>query len=248
MLRRAIRKIFGGRHRRSRDPFLVTRRLVQAASPMIFDVGAHVGETAARYRALFPEASIHCFEPFPESFDRLSAAVRGDARTTAHRVAVADSTGTAKLRVNRASVTNSLLASDGRAAQYWGAGLLETETEVTVDTLTLDDFCRRHGIDRVDVLKIDVQGAEYAVLAGARTLLDRNAVDLLYLEMIMAPTYVGQRKYHDYLTSLDACGYVLFDLFNFTRRDGRLIQADGIFVSTTFLERYEAERQRDRAT
>jgi FkbM family methyltransferase len=213
---------------------------------VIFDVGAHVGETAMRYRALFPGALIHSFEPFPPSYEKLAAAFRADARVVPHNVAVAEATGTAKLRVNRASVTNSLLESDRRGDDYWGANLLDTEGEVTVATLALDDFCREQRIDHVDVLKIDVQGAEYAVLAGARGLLERHAVDLIYLEMIMAPSYVGQRKYHYYMTSLDALGYELFDLFNLGRRDGRLIQSDGIFVASEFLARYETERRRER--
>jgi FkbM family methyltransferase len=250
LVKRAVRKLLArtrwGRDRKRRDPFLVTQSLVRSPAPVIFDVGAHVGETAARYRALFPSATIHSFEPSPASFERLAAAFAGDERVKVHAAAVSDATGTAKLHVNRAAVTNSLLASDGRAENYWGAGLVDTEREVTVATLAIDDFCRDRRIEHVDVLKIDVQGAEYAVLAGANGLLARHAIDLIYMEMIMAPHYVGQRKYHDYFASLDALGYQLFDLFNFGRRDGRLIQTDGVFLASPFLERYEAERRRER--
>jgi FkbM family methyltransferase len=200
------------------------------------------------YRALFPGAVIHSFEPFPPSYDQLATALRADTRLVPHNVAVAETTGTARFRVNRASVTNSLLESDRRGDDYWGANLLDKEAEITVKTLALDDFCREQRIEHVDVLKIDVQGAEYAVLAGARGLLERQAVDLIYLEMIMAPSYVGQRKYHYYLTSLDALGYELFDLFNLGRRDGRLIQSDGIFVASPVLDRYEAARRAERGT
>lgn len=251
LVRRTVRKLLArtrwGRDRRSRDPFFVTQRLVTTPAPLIFDVGAHVGETAARYRTLFPGALIHSFEPFPPSYEKLSAAFGADRRVVPHNVAVAEATGTAKLRVNRASVTNSLLESDRRGDDYWGANLLDTEGEVTVDTVALDDFCREQRIEHVDVLKIDVQGAEHAVLSGARGLLERHAVDLIYLEMIMAPSYVGQRKYHYYMSSLDALGYELFDLFNLGRRDGRLIQSDGIFVASEFLARYETEKRRERS-
>ena len=251
LVRRTVRKLLArtrwGRERKSRDPFYVTQKLVTNPAPVIFDVGAHVGETAARYRALFPGALIHSFEPFPQSYGSLVAAFRADPRVVPHNVAVAETTGAAKLRVNRASVTNSLLESDRRGEDYWGKNLLDTEGELSVKTLALDDFCREQRIEHVDVLKIDVQGAEYAVLAGARGLLERHAVDLIYLEMIMAPSYVGQRKYHYYLTSLDALGYELFDLFNLGRRNGRLIQSDGIFVASEVLDRYEAEQRRKRA-
>jgi FkbM family methyltransferase len=249
-VKRAVRGGLGrtrwARERRRKDPFLVTQSLIRRPAPTIFDVGAHVGETASRYRALFPDALIHSFEPSPTSAERLAAAFRDDDRVTVHAAAVSDATGVAKLHVNRAAVTNSLLASDARAANYWGSGLVDTQSEVAVATVSLDDFCRERRIERVDVLKIDVQGAEYAVLAGAKELLARHAIDLIYMEMIMAPHYVGQRKYHHYLTSLDALGYQLFDLFNLGRRDGRLIQSDGIFLASGFLERYEAERQQER--
>jgi FkbM family methyltransferase len=250
LLRRAVNGLLAntpiGRYKRSRDSFLVTRELVRNDAPIVFDVGAHVGQTAARYRTLFPHALIHCFEPFPASFRALADAFRGDDRVVPHPFAISDAAGSAQLKINRSSQTNSLLRSDERASHYWGTGLLETDGEVTVETHALDDFCHANRIGHIDVLKIDVQGSEYAVLAGARDLLQRAAIDLLYLEMIVAPTYVGQRKLHEYLASLDALGYPLFDLFNLARRDGRLIQADGIFVSTTFLERHELERRRER--
>jgi FkbM family methyltransferase len=246
VVRRAVRKLLArtrwAREKRRKDPFLVTRSLIEAPAPVIFDVGAHVGETALRYRSLFPTASIHCFEPFPASFERLSDALRADERVVPHCVAVSDTTGTAKLHVNRASVTNSLLTSDRRADNYWGPGLLDTQGELSVATVTLDDFCAKGGIRHVDVLKIDAQGSEYAVLAGARNLLERKAIDLLYVEILIAPSYVGQRKYHYYLTSLDTLGYELFDLFNLGHHDSRLTQTDAIFVTSELLARYEGRQ------
>src|SRR5215813_3127897 len=112
LFRRTVRKLLThtrwGRQRKSRDPFFVTQKLIQAPAPVIFDVGAHVGETAAHYRSLFPGALIHSFEPFPGSFAKLSAAFGADPRVVPHNAAVSDKTGTATFRVNRASVTNSL--------------------------------------------------------------------------------------------------------------------------------------------
>jgi len=170
LVRRTVRKLLArtrwGRERKSKDPFFVTQQLIRTPTPTIFDVGAHVGETAARYRALFPQALIHCFDPYPPSFQSLAATYRGDERIVLHPAAVADSTGTAKLQVNRASVTNSLLASDQRGDHYWGSGLFDTEGEVTVKTLALDDFCKDQGIEHVDVLKMDVQGAEYSSISS----------------------------------------------------------------------------------
>lgn len=237
-LRAALRR-FGGRRRRTLDPYLATRELVDAAAPVIFDVGANVGATARRYRELYPRAEIHCFEPYPESFAKLSAALSDDARVSLHPVALSSAPGNAVLNVNRSAETNSLLPSDPRAAQYWGEGLLETERALEVPLQTLDGFCAERAIARVDVLKLDVQGAEYSVLEGADALLSARRIGVIYTEVIVAPTYVGQRRLVDYLALTSAKGYELFDLYNPTRRNGRLIQSDILFVSDDLLARYE---------
>jgi len=239
-LRAALRRF--GRRRKELDPYLATRELVTADAPVIFDVGANVGATARRYRALYPRATIHCFEPYPPSFAQLSAALAGDGLVSLHPTALSSAAGRAVLNVNRSAETNSLLPSDRRAAQYWGEGLLETQSEVEVPLQTLDGFCAESSIARIDVLKIDVQGAEYSVLEGADTLLAAARIGVIYMEVIIAPTYVGQRRLVDYLALASGKGYELFDFYNPTRRDGRLIQSDVIFVSAEVLERYEREK------
>jgi len=240
LLKRAAQKV-GFEITRTRiavlDPFAVMRRLVTEQKPVIFDVGAHVGQTALRFRSLFPDAIIHCFEPYPASFDLLSASVAGDALVKRHSVALSDSAGSAKLNANRFEQTNSLLPSDQRASYYWGPNLLDTEAQIEVATQTIDGFCRQHAIDHINILKLDVQGAEFAVLTGALDMLTRQSIDIVYMEMITAPTYVGQRKLHEYLAFFDSHNYELFDFYNPVRQEGLLIQTDNIMVSARFLNR-----------
>jgi FkbM family methyltransferase len=248
---RALAHALGLRaQRRDAEAFAAQRRLVRADAPVIFDVGAHLGQTALRYRALFPRATIHCFEPFPESFAALSRALAPDAGVHAHRLALGSAAGHGTLNVNRSSATNSLLRSDERAAGYWGRDLLDTQTTIEVPLATLDAFCAERSIAHVDLLKLDVQGAELAVLEGAAALLRTQAIDVVYMEMIVAPTYVGQHDLHDYLGLFRAHGYVLFDFYNPVRTHGRLLQTDNLFVAEPFLAAYErdcrsAEPRRD---
>lgn len=239
-----IAKSFGFEIRRTSTPqgsgpYQVMRHLVRKPEPVIFDVGAYIGHAAAQFRDQFPKARIHCFEPFPPSFELLAAAFREDAHIACHRLALADRSSVSKFQVNQSAVTNSLLTSDGRGAHYWGSDLLEKKEELEVETDTIDRFCEQQGISHIDILKLDVQGAEYSVLEGARRMLQDEHIDLIYMEMIMAPTYVGQRKYHEYLALFDALGYELFDIYNPCRKDGRLIQSDQIIVRSGFLTQYE---------
>lgn len=64
---------------------------------------------------------------------------------------------------------------------------------------TINQFCVVYGIDRFNILKLDVQVAEYAVLEGATELLVCSRIGLIYIELILCPTYEGQMQLHDYL-------------------------------------------------
>ncbi|HUF71724.1 MAG TPA: FkbM family methyltransferase [Gammaproteobacteria bacterium] len=225
---------------RSRDPFVISRELVGSGANLIVDVGAHVGLAAKRYRELFPDATIHCFEPFPESFEQLERAAAGLAPIELHAVALAAAAGEARFSVNRNSATNSLLASDAHAEVYWRGDMPKTVGTLSVATRTLDDFVAEHSIPRIDVLKLDAQGGEYDILLGARDTLGRQAVALVYMELITAPTYVGQHRIREYLELFDDSGYELFDVYNLGRSQGRLLQTDIIVVSPKTLAQYEA--------
>lgn len=218
----------------SPDPFFVQSQLIRASEPVIFDVGAHVGITAKTYRRLFPTAAIYCFEPFAQSFEKLSRKMEGDAHSHIHKVALSDKKGKGVLNSNLSSATNSLLPTDKRGALYWGEGLLDTKDEVEVTTTTIDAFCHENDITKIDILKMDVQGAEYSVLMGAKDMLARQRVSLIYTELIICPSYAGQHKLQEYLVLLDSLGYDFYDLYNPVRRNHQLIQADLVFLSTSF--------------
>jgi FkbM family methyltransferase len=139
------------------------------------DVGANVGAyTLLLGQWVRPGGRVFAFEPAPEAFGGLSAHVRlnglGDG-VTCVRAAASSSTGTATLAVDGLSGANRLDASAGGER---------------VDTVTLDDFCRREGI-RPSFIKIDVEGAELDVLRGARETI-REGGDGLALFVEMHPT------------------------------------------------------------
>ena len=167
--------------------------MVSRDDATIFDVGAHFGAVSKIYQSLFPSATLHAFEPSPEAFDLFQRNSDGDQRHHAHRIALSDNNGIAEFSLNHASATNSLLPTDKNAPENWKS-FVETENRVAVPTQTLDSFCKQHHLDRVDILKLDVQGAEGKVLAGASDLFQRQAIKAVYLEMIVASTYVGQSR------------------------------------------------------
>ena len=214
------------------DPFRQQRILLNGISePTVFDVGANKGQIVEKYRCAFPRAKIYAFEPFPEVYRELAGNVSGDKKTFPCKLALGSSPAKKALRVNASSPTNSLLDTEDSAASYWGEGLMETTGTVDVDIATIDEFCRDRKIKNIDVLKIDTQGTELEVLKGAAGMLSAGRIQLIYTEMIVAPSYKGQGKPHELMGFLDSVGYDLSGLYNlWSHNDGRLLQMDAIFV------------------
>jgi FkbM family methyltransferase len=235
MLKGAINRtlgLFGYRIGRSNeDPFEVQRQLIRRQSPMIFDIGANVGLVTQHYRSLFPTAIIHSFEPFTESYLSLEHRCSDDPNIFPHQHAICENVSKRTLYSNRSAATNSLLPTDSRSDALWGQGVLDTESLVQVESTTIDSFCAENNIPTIDILKMDIQGAELRALQGAEKLLSRQAIALIYMEIIIGETYSGQPKFLDYIQRLDSCGYELFDLYNPLRKDMRLIQTDALFIN-----------------
>lgn len=214
----------------------VQAKLVPAAT-VIFDVGASVGNTVRQYRAAFPAARIYAFEPFPASYATLAAAASGDRNVQPMNVALSDEEGQTTFHCNTSPLTNSLLPNDERGVGTWGEGVAP-RFETVVPVTTLDAFCAKARIDRIDILKIDVQGAETRVLRGARGMLGGGCVGCVFIEILIAPTYRGQASEHEIFQSLCEFGFRLHDVCGLLYGvDGSLGQFDAVFVHRDAVDR-----------
>ena len=219
--------------------FEVQRQLIRRESPMIFDIGANIGIVTQQYRSLFPTAIIHAFEPFTESYLSLEHLCSRDGKIIPHQIAICENTNKQTLYSNRSAPTNSLLSKDSRSDALWGQGLLDSNSLVEIKSTTIDCFCTHNNIRTIDILKMDIQGAELRALKGAEETLSRQAISLIYLEIIIGETYIGQPKFLEYIQRLDSHGYELFDFYNPVRRYMRLIQTDAIFINKDLKEAWE---------
>jgi FkbM family methyltransferase len=214
-----------------RDPF-EDQAAIRPDARVIVDGGANLGETAAHYLALFPGATVYSFEPTPESFAKLGRRADDDPRIVPLRMALADRAGSRKFFRNAADVTNSLLPPHADAGELVGDELIAPVSEIDVEATTLDDFCGERGLGAIDVLKLDLQGAELMALRGAAGLLARGAIGLVYAEILFAPSYEDQPCFgeiHDYLAGHDYALYHLYGLL--PGANGLLVAGDGLWVS-----------------
>lgn len=144
---------------------------------VIFDVGANCGQSAIRFSDAFSNATILSFEPFSDSFRALSAVARkiGHAKVIPYNFALSDHDGEAQFRVFPDGAKNTLIAE-------LSDSMRGGETIIAVKTHTLDSFCKDENIGNIDLLKIDVEGAELQVLRGAADKLSREQVSFVYAE------------------------------------------------------------------
>lgn len=201
---------------------------------VIFDVGAHEGETYVDLRRRFPTASIYCFEPYTAAFKTLAARLAADPAARAFRLALGDRNGPATLHCHRRSHWNSLLPDAPTLAALVPAELVTRVGDELCEVQRLDDFCALHAVTRIDLLKLDVQGFELRVLAGSRALLQGHRIRMIYTEVAFAPYYDGQCFFRDLLDFLDPLGYRLVALYYLDHGrapNGLLRWCDALFLA-----------------
>jgi FkbM family methyltransferase len=151
------------------------------AGDVVLDVGANVGlYTLVASRLVGDLGLVHAFEPAPATADVLQHNLDLNAirNVVVHRTAVASSSGRATLRL-------PVPGEPGLATIVGGAGTVVAE----VSTLRLDEFLRAHSLESVALLKVDVEGAELAVLEGAGELLG-DSIRCILFEVLNGSTEV----------------------------------------------------------
>lgn len=149
----------------------------------VFDVGANVGELTLLFsRFVGAGGGVHAFEPGGASFERLST-VCGAAslrNVRLNRLALAEAEGTVRLHVYDDDYL-SWTTRATRPLEDYGINVKPRATE-DVPATTVDLYCEQHGVEVIDLLKVDVEGAEFQVLLGARRMLRERRVRLLTFE------------------------------------------------------------------
>jgi FkbM family methyltransferase len=132
-------------------------------SSICFDVGANIGYYSLLFASLSPQGAVHSFEPVPLNYHVLCAnsLINRFSNLNANLCAVGDREGRAEFVVSTDSAYSSLVDTGRKPAA----------NRIAVCMTTLDAYCQRHEIARIDILKVDVEGAEGKVLWGAEQVL-----------------------------------------------------------------------------
>ncbi len=223
------------------DSELNEQKLVRKAvkgKMTVFDVGAHLGEYTKLFSLLVgSKGRVYAFEPTPGSSKELACSLQELNCSNVTLIGKAVYSENRKVVINEFPEKYSAWNSIGRPRMVDPEDkyrLVTIVNSVEVEAVTLDSFCQRHNISRIDYLKIDVEGAEIEALRGASGLLECRAVRYLQFE-------ISEKM----LQGLNTDARVVFDFLKSKGYECHRIDRDGIVGdivtdSNSFYENYIA--------
>lgn len=232
LARRGFRRL--GLHVQRYSPATARDALMQALIAhqrvdLVLDVGANAGQYALALRDSGYRGQIVSFEPLSDAWTRCAARAASDPRwTLAPRMALGASDGQVEIHVAKNSASSSLLPM--REIHRLAAPESEYIGVEKVDLRRLDRVAADAvGAAARTLLKIDTQGYEMEVLAGASGILDR--VHGVQVEISLTPLYDNSPSMVDVLRMLEARGFTPFAILPefVDPRTGRMLQVEGVF-------------------
>src|SRR5690554_605351 len=196
---------------------------------LLLDVGANTGQYASRIRRMGYVGQIVSFEPLREAYEKLENRCINDASWTCRDFALGDIEGETDIHVSGNSVSSSILQMLPEHEKYAPASrIIDCETIHIKRLDALPDWVQwkyKRGI----WLKVDVQGYEGQVLAGAENCL--SDVAAIQLELSLRPLYSQQLTIVPMMEYLADLGFepVAFEPGFSDRESGEYLQVDGIF-------------------
>lgn len=219
-----VRSLFDKQYRRA---YRNLRHLPRLEYRFIIDGGANRGSFTDAFLQLHRPERLVLVEAIPDLAEKLRAKYVGRPGISIVSGALSDKNGEASFEINCSDASSSLLPIDPRNSEWFSRDLHVART-VQVPTLTLPALMEEQGLPTVDLLKLDLQGAERFVLTGGEAVLER--VRVIYTEVFFEQLYAGAWLFWEMNEFLARRGFKLCGLSNIVHATGGdLVQANATF-------------------
>ncbi len=195
--------------------------------PVVFDVGANVGQSVESFRQAFPGSLIHSFEPSPTTYAKLRARCEGMRDVSTWNYAAGADRATLSFTENTKPDMSSFLAP---GELCWGS----VERVTPVQVVTLDSFAEEQGIEFIHVLKSDTQGYDFEVFKGAERLMNENKIGLIYFEFIFSDMYKNLPAFHEVFRYLQEHDFSLVSFYESHFQQDLVSWTDVMFINRAY--------------
>ncbi|MDC3090793.1 FkbM family methyltransferase [Rickettsiales bacterium] len=196
--------------------------------PTIIDGGAHTGATLATFVNFFPNATIYSFEPNPEIYEILDrnvdilSKVFPNAKLNSYPIGLGSKQDELTFyRYAKRTMSSFYEANlDSDLVKQYIEFMRKKNPNATkkdfilgkqkIPVISIDKFVQDNDIEKIQLLKIDLEGFEIDCLKGAKKTLQENKIDVIFSEFISTEHYLDRKVYFsDYENSLFPYGYRL---------------------------------------
>ncbi|MDH5647592.1 MAG: FkbM family methyltransferase, partial [Candidatus Heimdallarchaeota archaeon] len=191
---------------------------------LVFDVGAYHGDWALNFKNKFANAKIFCFEPLKSNFEVLVKKTSKTNNIITINKAISNETGQSTFHITKNKYSSSLL----EPKDEFFNGNIETRL-TTVDTINLLDIIINEKLDRINLLKMDIQGMEFKVLQN----LDEKItmIDLIYIEVNFQPQYQNSETFFEINSYLESKNFQFLNLTHVRKDRGKAIFTEALYVN-----------------
>ena len=235
----------------------VLKSLVTKDNPVIFDIGANLGQSLKEFKSWWGDSEIHCFEPQEEcwpsldklkdgypskevSINRFAAGKDSEESKIFYSHEVDNTKGTSGFNKINLESLDSIHLNDLKESNSSSSKIEDYKKTINhqreVGVLRMDDYMHGLGIDHIDLLKIDTQGHEPEVLEGFGDSL--KDVNVVITELMFYDYYERSLSFSDLEKFLIPAGFHLYDINHVVKNpmNGRTDWVDVIYVNNKLRE------------
>lgn len=149
---------------------------IKGEPEVIFDLGSNIGLSAIYFKLKYPQAKIYAFEPDPNTYKKLIKNTKQFKDIFCYNIAVSDKNGKTEFySCSGQSMSSSLVNRDN----------IESCSKIYVETRDLDTLINEFKIKEIDLLKFDIEGAEFNVFNNFQNLnIIKNMIGELHLDLM----------------------------------------------------------------
>lgn len=205
----------------SQEEFLemISERFADDQINNIMEIGALDGKDSAKFKDRYPHANVYTIEGLPDNYEEF---LTGRTDIIPINIVMTDYDGVVDYHKKE---VNGIHGIFNRGDKY-GTDKLEG-----VPCKTFETVCAEYGIDGVDFVKIDVEGATYEVINGMGGEIEK--IKIMHIETESHPFFEGQKLHDEVCELLESKGFKLLELTEVIIEGGK--QHDSVWINEKYL-------------